>query len=373
MRHSLRLALLGCVLIACKEPKPTPNDYTVNEMTLHKTLHFVGRVKPLYEIAVASPVDGMIETMSVAYGQPVKQGQLLFSLNSPQLHRQYNDSLTQYLESKERLSVARSKFSGTSELWKAGLISRNTYLTEQASFNSARISLIQQTNKLSELFTTMGDEQQQQILKLNISNFKQINALLNTPHNQLQIRAPSDGVLLYPPKVAGEELLAVKDGTAVKAGNVLAVVGDLRGIRIEIEVPEIELDKITLGMKAKVHGLAFANKVLAGRIITIHQQALSNNNETLPSFIALVEVNPLSKEQASWVKVGMSASVELISESKHKLMIPITAIKQIHGENRVDLRNGNDCIISRVVITGAVEGDKVVIESGLKAGDIVFI
>ena len=187
----------------------------------------------------------------------------------------------------------------------------------------------------------------------------------------IHIKTPSDGVLLYPPKASEDKSNRITVGSPTKAGQLLALVGDLSGIRVEIDVPEIDIDKIKPGMAATVRGVAFAKQALKGQLVTVNAQASTSNGGTLPSFSAIVEVSGLDAKQQSFVKVGMSASIELAIDSTDKLLIPIATITQKNGKSIVYVRNAKGSFSPQIVVTGAALADKVVIDSGLNVGDVI--
>lgn len=351
--------------------KAANNTYTVHVSTIHKTLFFTGTVQPLQENTLTSPMEAVVEKMHVHYGEHVKKSQEVFTLNSTELQKQYNDTLTEYLKAKDSYSIARAKFTGTEDLWQAGLISKNNFLSEKSSLTTARISLMQATRKLSDMLEKMGDSTYQDLSQLSFAEFDKVRLALTGKHNLIHLKSPSDGVLLYPPKANEDKSNRVSIGSSTKAGQVLALVGDLRGIRVEIDVPEVDIDKIKPGMAATVRGVAFAKQSLKGKLVTVNAQASTASGGALPSFSAIVEVNGLDAKQQSWVKVGMSASIELAIDSMDKLLIPIAAISQKNGKSIVFVRDAKGSYSPRIVITGAALADKVVIDSGLKSGDVI--
>lgn len=98
------------------------HTYVVKPEPVHKTLFFTGTIEPLHESAITTPVEGIIETMHHHYGQFVKKGEVVVTLNSNELQKQYNETLTEYLKSKDNYSIAKAKFVGTQELWDSGLM-----------------------------------------------------------------------------------------------------------------------------------------------------------------------------------------------------------------------------------------------------------
>ena len=371
------ITVLVSLLVACggssSHKQNTLDTYTVKSAPMHKTLYFTGTLQPLHESTLASPVDAVVESMHYHYGQPVKKGEVVFTLNSAELQRQYNDTLTDYLKAKDSYTIAQAKFTGTEDLWGAGLISKNNYLSEKSSLNTSRITLMQATHKLSEMLEKMGDARDDELSSLSFSEFDKVRLALTSQHNLIRIKASRNGVLLYPPKTSDDSNGHIKTGSAVKAGQVLALLGDLSGVSVEIDVPEVDIAEIKPGMPATVRGVAFGKQALQGKLVVINAQASSSSGGALPSFTAIVEVRSLNAVQQSLLKVGMSAAVELSVDSTDKLLVPITAIQQKNGKSMVQVQMPDGKTNLHPVITGPVHNDSVVIESGLKAGDVIII
>lgn len=375
-RRLVTLAFIS-LLTACNgspsHNKSVQDTYTVKATPLHKTLYFTGTLQPLHESTLTSPVDAVIESMHYHYGQPVKKGKVVFILNSAELQRQYNDTLTEYLKAKDSYTIAKAKFNGTEDLWNSGLISKNNYLSEKSNLNNGRISLMQAKHKLTDMLEKMGDAGDEQLSNLSFAEFDKVRLALTSQHNLIRLKASRNGVLLYPPKETGDTAGRITVGSTVKAGQVLALMGDLSGVSVEIDVPEVDIAEIKPGMPAIIRGVAFGKQPLKGALVAINAQASSTNSNALPSFSAIVEVKSLTPIQQSLIKVGMSAAVELAVDSTDKLLVPIAAIQQQSGKNIVKVQTPNGKISIRPVITGPVHQDKVVIESGLKTGDVVML
>jgi hypothetical protein len=218
----------------------------------------------------------------------------------------------------------------------------------------------------------MGDRLHQNFTQLSFSEFDKVRLALAGKHNLIELKSPGDGVLLYPPKANDDKTGRITVGSSTKAGEVIGLIGDMSGIGLEIDVPEVDIDKIKLGMPATIHGVAFAKQELKGELLVINPQASTSAGGSLPSFTAIVEVKALTPNQRGLVKVGMSASIELSAESSDKLLVPISAVKQKKGQSIVRVVSSKGVVSDRVVVTGAVSADKVDIESGLKTSDVVL-
>ena len=361
------------MLLACSKQKVLPNvakTYAVKTSTVHKDLHFSGIIQPIKEYEITTPMTAVVKTVHYQYGQALQKDQVVFTLFSMDLQRQYQEKLTSYLKSKDRYSILRSKFHGTETLWKEGLESRNNYLNEQSTLVIARIAFIQDLRQLSDLIAKTEEGESQDLAKLSFTEFDKVRLALNSQHNIISLKSPNTGVLLYPPSDDSTQT-RMNPGRTVKANQVLGLIGDLSGIRIEISVPEIDISDIKIGMPAIIRGVAFGRQELHGSIVAINAQA-SANNEGLPSFMAVIEVPTLTADQKSWIKVGMSAEIELLIKNRDKLLVPTAAIKSKTGQTWVTVKTPNGKTSPRSVITGTVDNDQVVIIGGLSVGDEVI-
>ncbi|MFZ4076856.1 MAG: efflux RND transporter periplasmic adaptor subunit [Legionellaceae bacterium] len=370
--------LIVLLIMGCDNPKKhashSTKTYTLKTTTLSKTLYFTGTVQPLRESTITSPVDAVIDAAHYHYGQTVAKDAVVFTLNSMDLQNLYNETLTDYLKAEDRYTIARAKFIGTEDLWQSGLLSKNNYLSEKSSLNTERVTLMQATKKVVALLEKMGhgNRADEELAGLSLSEFDKVSLALMNKHNLIELKAPRKGVLLYPPKSNEEKNAHLSVGSSIKAGQVLALIGDMRGIRIDIDIPEVDIDKIKQGLPATIRGVAFGKQALHGELVAINAQASTKNGAGLPSFTAVVEVKPLNDALLERIKVGMSASIELFVQSENKLLVPIAALSDIHGQTKVSLKQPDGTTRLTQVITGTVQGNQVVIEEGLSSGDVII-
>jgi HlyD family secretion protein len=367
------LVFIGTILSACGDKQQKTNQvqhYEVKTQVVHQSLHFTGTIQPLHESTLTSPMEAVVDTMNFHYGQLVRKGDDVLTLNSNELQKQFNDVLTDYLKAKDSYTIAKAKFSGTQELWNSGLLAKNNYLSEKSNMDTVRVTLMQSSRKLNEMLEKVGEKNSQNMSALSLSDFAKLQSILTSTHNLIQLKAPTEGILLYPPKAAEDKAERITVGSSVKSGQVIALIGDLSGIRIEIEVPEIDVSQIHPGMKATISGIAFSKHPLKGTLVAVNAQASGMSNG-LPFFTAVVEVHSLTPEQQRWVKVGMSAAIELSVDSGQQLLIPIAAIKREKGQNVVHVQNSTGPIEKRIITTGSAQADSVVVETGLNEGDVV--
>ncbi|MFJ1268773.1 efflux RND transporter periplasmic adaptor subunit [Legionella lytica] len=372
--HLAALILISILLSACggheQQKTDSAHRFEVKTQTVHKNLHFTGTIQPLHESTVTSPMEAVVESMNFHYGQLVKEGEVILTLNSTDLQKQFNETLTDYLKAKDNYTIAKAKFVGTQDLWDSGLLAKNNYLSEKSNMDTVRVTLMQSRRKLTEMLEKVDERNAKKMSTLKLADFEKVRAILASQHNIIRLKAPRGGVLLYPPKAGEDKTARISVGASVKSGQVIALIGDLTGISIEIEVPEIDISQIHTGMKASISGIAFGKHPLQGELVAVNAQA-SNTSNGLPFFTAVVEVKSLSEEQQRWIKVGMSAAIDLSVDGGNQLIIPIAAIKREKGQSTVMVQNAAGALEKRVITTGAAQVDSVVVETGLKAGDMV--
>lgn len=379
----LGIFLKGCTSKSKAENRPKtslshsslPQKISLKRENSHKSLYFAGTIQALHESVVVSPMDAVIDKMPFHYGQMVSPGEVIFTLNSIELQHQYDETLTEYLKAKDNFTVTQAKFRGTEHLWDAGLIAKNNFLSEKSGLNTARMTLMQSTKKLTDMLEKMdASHTHTDLSKLNMAQFEKIRQVLSDKHNLIQVKAASAGILLYPPKSTSDDKSGqLNIGSAVKAGQALAVLGDLRGIRVDIDVPEIDIANIHPGMKAMITGVALGKVRLQGKLTDVNAQAFAGTSNALPSFKAVVEVKQLREEELAQVKVGMSASIELIVEEKATFSIPIGAITHENGQNWVTLEEADGKKRLKKITIGTTDVDTVIVESGLSDGDVLVI
>lgn len=366
--------LLLFLLMACsteKSPLSRPKNLLLKPHNMEIELHFTGTIQPIHESTISTPVEAVVETIYFHYGQPVRKGDVIMVLNSAELQKQYNEVITEYLKAKDGYYLAKAKFSGTEDLWHAGLLPKNNYLHEKSSLDNSHITLLQATRKLTEMGEKMQDNSLQKISRLTLAEFEKISQALEKGHNLIQLRAPGDGILLYPPQSGDDKTKRVVVGSSLKTGQVVGLVGDLRGLKVEIEIPEVDIHKIYTGMPAFIQGVAFGGQILQGKIIAINAQASHSSGSALPAFNAIIEIQNINEEQQRWVKVGMSATIILRMTLPNKLLIPIAALTQQEGKSMVTVRLPDGSLQNREITTGQAKIDQVLVTSGLQAGEML--
>lgn len=103
--------------------------------TVPVQVQVIGNVEAYSTVQVRSQVDGLIEDVHFSQGQDVKKGQLLFTIDSSTYKAQLEQSQAALARDEAQLANARRQDQRNSELFKAGIVSRDQYDTFRTNAN----------------------------------------------------------------------------------------------------------------------------------------------------------------------------------------------------------------------------------------------
>ncbi len=365
------------VLLACShhEKKSTQmNIVTVTSDTVSTPLYYAGIIQPLKSMVITSPSEGVIEDTYFHYGDFVKKGQLLFSINSEKFQTDYKAALMQYIKSKNEFNTNKSQLSEGVFLHKNQLISDDDFKMRQTNFYNAQLSLLQAKDVLSRLLKQLNIKEYN-LYSLKISDIDKITNALHMQSNseKLQLFSPADGVALLSVKSDNSSDKKFEKGEAVKQGDVLALIGDAHGFSVRISVNEFDINQLKVGQAVKVTGAAFPDFTLKGFVSSVDHQAQVNQNG-IPNFSAEVQVSNLTSQQLAVIHIGMSAKVEINIQEASQIMVPLAGVTEKNGIAYVQLQDSQGKKVRDIEVkTGKTTADSIVILSNLKVGDKIVV
>lgn len=154
-------------------------------------------------------------------------------------------------------------------------------------------------------------------------------------------------------------------GENVGVGTPIALVVDTNKVKIDLDIPEKYLPRVSLDQEARVRVDAWPQEVFTGKVTKV-SPIVSLENRSAP--IEIVLDNPQGR-----LKSGMFASVSLIIE-KHPL-VPVILKEAILGrepDNYVYLIENNKAVMKKIT-PGIHDGPYYEVRAGLKDGDQVVI
>jgi Cu(I)/Ag(I) efflux system membrane fusion protein len=251
-------------------------------------------------------------------GQPVKKGQTLFTLYSPELYAAQQEYLV-------ALSSQRT--------------AQGTAAPDRADY------LVQAARQKLRLW----DLPESQVRQL---------ASTGQPVQQIAVPSPASGYIVEKDVV---------EGAAVQPGMRLYRIAALDRIWVEAEVFESELPRVRIGQRATVTLSYQPGQEFHGRV----SRVLPTLNPESRTGRVRIELANRSGAAGPMLRPDMYADVALESEGREALMVPESAVLYTGPRRLVFLDAGNSRFQQREVRLGARSGDFYEVLAGLREGDRV--
>lgn len=265
---------------------------------------------------ISTRVDGWIKELYADYtGRPIRKGEALFTLYSPDILATENEYLLA-LRGRTHDSAA-----GTTHDYAERLVS------------AARDRLLR--------------------LDMTAEEIEQLEAR-GTSADTITFRSPVSGVAV--------EKAAVK-GMRVMAGQALYRVADLSSVWVEAEIYESDLGSVRVGSPATVTVQAYPDRPYTGRVSYIYP-SVTQETRTVRARISLANPGGL-------LKPNMLATVTLAVKAPHALVLPPDAIVDTGTEHIVFVAEGAGRFTPRRIDVGRRTPEQVEVLSGLDHGDEV--
>lgn len=324
-----------------------------------------GRIQPEIEVKISPEVSGEIVELNIHEGDNVKKGDLLVRIK-PDIYISMKERAQASLNATKaslkqviaQLKHAKLNLGRQKQLFHAKAISEAEY--EQAQANHA--ALIAQK------------EQAQANIKASEAQLKQSNEDLQ----KTTIYAPSDGTISKLSVELGERVV----GTATMAGTEILRIANLANMEVRAEVNENDIVRVELGDSAEIEVDAYLSKTFKGVVTRIANSSISTASgaEQVISYEVRIAIDPKSyndineQETASPFRPGMSSTVEIVTEVKTALSLPIQAVttRTLAGNReQVVFKFQQDSTLVNVVkvLTGIQDKNYIELISGVDSTD----
>ena len=316
---------------------PTAGVAKVTREDLYKQVTIAAEFRPYAEVALHAKVSGYVSKMNVDFGDTVKAGQLLATLEVPELQA-------------ELANAQAAKAKAEADYNNAHLI-----YTRLQSVNKDHPNLVAQqeldTAQANDLTTTAAIA----AAKANVEKFQ-------TMVSYTQITAPFDGVVTH--RYADPGTL-IQGGTSGGQSQPLVRVSDNYRLRLDFPVTVDYVKAVHLDDPVEVRVDSSNGKTFTGKISRFTHDV----DEDTRTMTTEIEVPNPNLE----LMPGMYATVVLKVEKRpDTLAVPTEAVS---GEKNptVYVVNKDNQIEERAVKLGLETPDKYEVFSGLHEGDLVVI
>lgn len=412
MRHLLKPILMSLVLAGIPVmAAPQYHLYSIAPSTMSKTLYYSGKISPIVNVPVISGTAGVVSKMMFNYGAIVKKDQTLLGIESTKVIEDLRNAKIAYLNAladydkvknwnsstevisaqdnlsraNRALAQAKNDYEENTHLFKLGIVSRDELYQSQDNYQNSLMSQKQAARSLTDILA-QGTGNYLLVKQLQLEIAQEKYESLQKQVNEHQILAPASGIVLIPENTESSSSGSsnhgvtgkIEVGSQVDYQQVLMNIGDMSGLKINFNVPEISIDQIHVGLPATITGAGFPGITLQGVVTSVAAQA-NNGAEgggSLPSFAVVVEVQSLTPEAKQLIRAGMDAQIALtILNKPNTISVPIQAVhRDASGQTYVFTYDAKTKAKQKTSVkTGTIGLKDVEILSGLQGGEQVIL
>jgi RND family efflux transporter MFP subunit len=372
-RFFLPASLLGCAL-ACGCSRTQNTAGAVNPIApvvpasraaLANTLTVAGEFLPYQEVELHAKVAGYIRRINVDIGDKVKQGQVLATLDVPELEAQVQGAQAGVRQTQAEILSANSDIARA----QANYVALHDEAVRLKQASDARPGLIAQqelddAQAKSEAAAAQVDAAKSALAateqQLGVS--QATRQQVSTMADYSRITAPFSGVITWRYADTGALIQA---GTSNAGSAPVVKIAEVDVLRLRLPVPETVAPYIHDGDPATIRIDAL------GRIIT---GKVDRSTGALDPSTRSMQVEVDVPNANGSLTPGMYAQVTLnVKRSGDALVVPINAVDYSGGDTALLVVNAQNKVERRNVVLGITTANQAEIMSGLHDGEQVIV
>ena len=287
-----------------------------------------GAAKPVTSVVVNPEVGGTIETVNVAEGDTVQEGDVLLTVKNDELDKAIRDAEMGVRNAKlgvEREETAYANawndYSEWTEPDEEGKSERKGSID---AVNAAELNVQEAYNSLSDA---------QEAYDIAVANAE-----------KRTVRAPKSGSVV----VMNAQVGASTD-SAANAGGLIQI-ADLTQMTVKVQVNEVDISRVSVGQMAKATFTALPGVELDAQVTRIATVAGSGeDSHGYGGGVVTYDVSLLIPQPVAELKPGMTANVQIMLQSvPDTLMVPLSCVA-------MDEAGGSYVMVVTDYETGAAE------------------
>ncbi|HET9570048.1 MAG TPA: HlyD family efflux transporter periplasmic adaptor subunit [Bacteroidales bacterium] len=259
-----------------------------------------------------------------------------------------------------RLSQEISKIQFESATYEANIKRKEI----QLNLDKANIALARAKEQINNQIKIQAEDVKQKMLSI-----EQDKTRLKEAHETLErlfLASPAPGIAIINRNWSSDVKFQV--GDQCWSGQNLIQLPNLKQLKATVQINEVDISKITKGLKVEIKPDAFSDSVYYGEVMSVANLAVNKEGSTK---IKVFPVDILIHEGGKKLLPGLSVSCRmLVRKINNVVFIPIDGVQTNGLEEYVYLKTKNG-FEKRVVETGVSNTDHIIITKGLKAGDVV--
>lgn len=308
---------------------------------VESSLEISGTLAPRSRVAVKPKLPGTLEQIFVDIGDAVREGQTIATLDRREIDAQVDAAVAAVAVAKAALETAEASLANAvlehdraNNLFEKGALPRQRL---DAANTAHRASFAQRD--------------------LATANLAQANAALR------RAREVQRNATISSP-VTGFVVERNYDAGAMPGDLPVVVVADLRQMKLEAGVSELDAGRLRVGMKARVAVQAKPGETFVGQLAAIAPEVDERNRHFK------IEVRVPNDGRA--LLSGMYATARIVeANAANAILVPKAAVTTTDGK-RVVRKVTGDTVTAVEVTEGLADGERVQIKAGIAAGDVVL-
>lgn len=298
----------------------------------HQTLTLPGNIQPFNRAAIFARVNGYVKSWDNDIGSPVKAGQVLATIDAPDLDQQLG-------QAKATLASVKANH-------------------QIASLTANRNNILLQKQIVAQQLADQTDadaKAKEAVVDANEANVRQLEAMQSFK----TLAAPFDGVVTARNVELG---MLINSGGS---GQPLFEVSDLHRVRIYVQVPQSFTAGLTAGMKATFEMPQYPGAQFEATLSHVSKSINQNSHS--------MQVELQADNAAGKFFGGSYCNVHFeIPADANLVKVPSTALITGNQGTQIATLDSNDKVVLRSVQLGRDLGDSVEVVAGLSPGDRII-
>jgi RND family efflux transporter MFP subunit len=298
----------------------------------HQTLTLPGNIQPFNRAAILARVNGYVQSWDHDIGSTVKSGQVLATIDAPDLDQQLSQAKATLASVKANEQIATLTASRNNILVQKQIVAQQ--LADQTSADAAA---------------------KKAVVDANEANVRQLEAMQSFK----TLAAPFDGVVTARNVEIGQ---LINSGGS---GQPLFEVSDLHRVRIFVQVPQSFSAGLTPGMKATFEMPQYPGVQF--------EATLSHVSKAINASSHSMQVELQADNAAGKFYGGSYCNVHFeLPTDVNLVTVPSTALVTGNQGTHVATLDGNDKVVLKTVQLGRDLGDSVEVIAGLTSSDRII-
>lgn len=391
IRSSLLLLFLAAAVSSCGEkPAKQVPEIEVMQGTFYIDIYEEGEIEALNSINILSPNlpwrFGNLKIADIVIdGADVKTGDTLITFDPSEVRKSILDYEDRLIVSNAELEkmlaqheLEMEELNADYEVTRISHEITRMQLESAAHESDIKRREIKVNLDKADISLNRAKEQIENRRKIQVEEIKQKRLSIRQDEerleeahrtlNRLFVIAPSPGIAIISHNWSTNNKFQV--GDQCWSSQQLIQLPDLSKVKAKVQINEVDISKITKGLKVEVRPDAFSDSTFTGSVSAVANLAQSKDNR---SNIKVFPVEIIINEYNRNLLPGLTVSCRIIvDEIPNVMYIPLEAL-HIEGDRSYVYKkmvNGYDKVEVQVGLTNS---DYVIIEFGLDKGDKVAL